>query len=113
MVEEAFKESEKNIREFMKQEEKRLASEILQTRELLEKEYVLIEGMKEDINTPSWRKVAGEILSTDLEKRIGDLVKKANQTDLPRWESKDLSGQRLKTLETELKNLVRFRSEPN
>jgi predicted translin family RNA/ssDNA-binding protein len=64
LVDEAFKESERSIRELMKMEEERLASDMLKMRETLEKEYVRVEAMREDINKPQWRKVTGEILAT-------------------------------------------------
>lgn len=65
--------------------------------------------MKEEINLPQWRKVTGEILATQLEKNIGDLIKKSSSTQIGRWEMKNLSGQRLKTLEVELRDLVRLK----
>ena len=70
LVDEAFKESERSIREFMKMEEERLASDMLKMRETLEKEYVRVEAMREEINKPQWRKVTGEILATELEKNL-------------------------------------------
>lgn len=66
MVDEAFKTTEKNIKNYMKLEEEKLASEVLKIRKNLEEEYIHIETLKEDINKPQWRKVAGELLSTDL-----------------------------------------------
>ncbi len=54
--------------------------------------------MKEEINQPQWRKVTGEILATELEKNIGETIKKSSNTQIGRWEMKNLSGQRLKTL---------------
>jgi hypothetical protein len=98
LVDDAFKESERSIREYMKIEEQRLASDLLKMRETLEKEYVKIESMKEEISKPQWRKVTGEILATELEKNLEDLVKKSGGMEIGRWEMKNLSGQRMKTL---------------
>jgi CRP-like cAMP-binding protein len=64
LVDDAFKESERSILEFMKMEEDRLASDLLKMRETLEKEYVRVEAMREEISSPQWRKVTGEILAT-------------------------------------------------
>lgn len=33
--------------------------------------------MKEELNKPTWRKVAGEILSTDFEKKVEEMLKKS------------------------------------
>lgn len=44
-----------------------------------------VETMKEEIAQPQWRKVAGEILATELEKNLEDLVKKSNNTEIGRW----------------------------
>lgn len=59
LVDEAFKESERSIREYMKIEEQKLAGEVIKIREILEKEYVRVETMKEEIAQPQWRKVTG------------------------------------------------------
>lgn len=98
LVDDAFKESERSIRDYMKIEEEKLAGEVFKVKENLEKEYLRIEGMKEEINGPQWRKVAGEVLATELEKTMEDTVKKASFVTIGRWEMKNLSGQRLKTL---------------
>lgn len=65
--------------------------------------------MKEEITQPQWRKVTGEILATELEKNLEELIKKSSSTQIGRWEMKNLSGQRLKTLEVELRDLVRLK----
>lgn len=69
----------------MKIEEQKLAGDVIKMRELLEKEYIRVETMKEEINKPQWRKIAGEILSTELEKNIEEIIKKGNQTEIKRW----------------------------
>lgn len=62
-----------------------MAGDVIKMRELLEKEYIRVETMKEEINKPQWRKIAGEILSTELEKNIEEIIKKGNQTEIKRW----------------------------
>lgn len=64
MFEAAFKESDKYIQEYMKQKEAQLAGELLKNKIVLEKELTKIESMKDELNKPQWRKIAGEILST-------------------------------------------------
>lgn len=67
MVEASFKETERCIREYMKQKEDLLTVELKKSKMMLEKEAVKIQAMKEELQRPNWRKVAGEILSTELE----------------------------------------------
>ena len=67
MVEASFKETERCIREYMKQKEELLTVELKKSKSLLEKEAVKIQAMKEELQRPTWRKVAGEILSSGLE----------------------------------------------
>lgn len=64
VVDEAFKESEKYIKEYMIRKEQQLTADLAQMRGLLEKEVARVDEMKEELNKPQWRKVAGEILST-------------------------------------------------
>lgn len=55
---------------YIREQEKALASEIVNMRDNLIKEYQKIELMKEEIGKPNWRKVAGELLSSDLEEKV-------------------------------------------
>jgi hypothetical protein len=48
-------------------------------------------------------------LATELEKNLEELLKKSSQTEIKRWEMKNLSGQRMKTLEMEIRDLVRLK----
>lgn len=82
----------------MKIEEQKLAGEVIKIREVLEKEYVRVETMKEEIAQPQWRKVTGEILATEMEKNLEELIKRSGGVQIGRWEMKNLSGQRLKKL---------------
>lgn len=47
MMEDIFKESDRFMAEYMKIQEKRLAGELLQMREILEKQYIKIENMRD------------------------------------------------------------------
>jgi hypothetical protein len=64
VVDDAFKESEKYIKEYMIRKEQQLTADLAQMRTLLEKEVARVDEMKEELGKPQWRKVAGEILST-------------------------------------------------
>lgn len=67
IIDETFKEGEKYIREYMKAQEEKLAGDLVKVREQLQKEYAKIEGMKEEIAKPNWRKTAGNIIASGLE----------------------------------------------
>lgn len=47
-----------------------LAGDLMKIRELLHNEQEKIDTMKDGLTKPQWKKVAGEILSTDLDNRI-------------------------------------------
>ena len=66
VFEAAFKESDKYIHEYMKAKEAQLAGELVKMKGSLEKELLKIDSMKDELAKPQWRKVAGEILSTEL-----------------------------------------------
>jgi molecular chaperone GrpE (heat shock protein) len=98
IIDESFKESEKYIREYMKTQEEKLAGDLIKMKDSLQKEFTKIEAMKEEIGKPNWRKVAGEIIASELERRVDELVKVSGQLTVGRWELGDLVGYRLKDL---------------
>jgi cell shape-determining protein MreC len=110
VVDDAFKESEKYIREYMVRKEQQLTNELAQMRTLLEKEAARVEEMKEELSKPQWRKVAGEILSTDFEKRVEEIVKKSEGLEAGQWELGDIAGYRIKNIENELKEIIRLKT---
>jgi hypothetical protein len=69
----------------MKAEEEKQAGDLIKIKEILEKEYVKVETMKEEINQPQWRKVTGEILSSELEKNLEELIKKSSASQIGKW----------------------------
>ena len=88
-----------------------MAGDLVKIRETLQKEYVKIEGMKEEIAKPTWRKTAGDIIASELESKVEDLVKKSAQLNVGKWELGDLVGYRLKDLERDLRDAVRLKRE--
>lgn len=80
-------------------------------KESLQKEFNKIEGMKEEIGKPNWRKVAGEIIASELERKVDEMVKQSSQLSVGRWELGDLVGYRLKDLERDLREVVRLKRE--
>ena len=48
--------------------------------------------MREDINKPQWRKVAGELLSSDLETKVEEMLVKSRSIDVKQWEVGDLGS---------------------
>ena len=111
IIDETFKEGEKYIREYMKAQEERLAGDLVKVRETLQKEYAKIETMKEEIAKTTWRKTAGDIIASELETKVEDLVKKSSQLNVGKWELGDLVGYRLKDLERDLRDAVRLKRE--
>jgi hypothetical protein len=109
IIDETFKESEKYIREYMKVQEDKLAGDLIKMREILIKEGNQIESMREEINKPNWRKIAGEIIASELEQRIDMIVKQSTVLEVGRWELGDLVGYRLKDLERDLRDVVRLK----
>lgn len=94
----------------MKIQEQTLAKELIAMREILEKEFVHIETMKEEINKPQWRKVAGELLSSELEHKVEALIKQSNAIDIAHCDIGDLGAGRIKSLEGELREIVKLKS---
>lgn len=92
----------------MKQQEALLAKDLLITRENLEREFIKIETMKEEINKPQWRKVAGELLATDLEQKVESMIKTSSAIDVGHWEIGDLGAGKIKSLENELREIVKL-----
>ena len=67
--------------------------------------------MREEINKPNWRKVAGEIIASELEQRIDTIVRQSSTLEVGRWELGDLVGYRLKDLERDLRDVVRLKRD--
>lgn len=59
----------------MKQKEDLLTVELRKSKVLLEREALKIQAMKEELQRPTWRKVAGEILSTGMETTLEAIIK--------------------------------------
>ena len=66
MVDAVFRESDRFIREYMRQQESKMAGDITKMRDTLLKEQAKIEVMKGELKKQDWRKTAGEILTTEL-----------------------------------------------
>ena len=59
MVEAIFKESDKFIRDYMRQQEMKMAGDIARMRDSLLKEHAKVEVMKQELKASNWRKTAG------------------------------------------------------
>lgn len=66
MVDAVFRESDRFIRDYMRQQESKMAGDIIKMRDTLLKEQAKIEVMKGELKKQDWRKTAGEILTTEL-----------------------------------------------
>jgi hypothetical protein len=109
LVEQVFRESDRFIRDYMRQQEGRLAGEMAKVRDTLLKEQAKVEVMKEELKKPAWRKTAGEILTTELEKRVEELVRSSAQMEVGHWQLGDLGGGHIQKIEAELRELVRLK----
>lgn len=98
MVEKVIQESENNMKVYIKQQEKLLASDLVAMRQNLIKQYQKIEVMKDDINKPHWRKVAGELLSSELEEKVEQMLMKSKSMNVKPWQLKDLGEEKLPIL---------------
>ncbi len=111
IFDDAFKESERYIREYMKNQEEMLTGDLYRMRDVLIAESNKLETMKAEIEKPQWRKMTGEIISNEHERRIDELVKQSAQLNVGRWELGDLVGYRLKDLEKDLRSIVRLKRD--
>ena len=66
--------------------------------------------MKDEINKPSWRKVAGELLSTELEEKVEHLLNKSRNIDIKHWEIGDLGIAKVSSLENHLRDMIKLTS---
>jgi hypothetical protein len=66
-----------------------LSTELIQTKAALTEEYYKIEEMKDDINKDSWRKVAGELLSNEMEERVESILERSRAIQLKHIENGD------------------------
>lgn len=67
--------------------------------------------MKAEVEKPQWRKITGEIIASELERRVDEMVKHSGQLNVGRWELGDLVGYRLKDLEKDLRSIVRLKRD--
>lgn len=64
----------------------------------LEKELTRIDSMKLELAKPQWRKVAGEILSTELEHHVQNIIQQSSALEVGKWELGDITGYRIKNI---------------
>ena len=107
-VEETFRESENYVREYMRAQEMKFAEEILRARESLQREISSIEAMREDINKPYWRNMAGVFITSEFEARIESVIKQCQTIQTKNIEF-ETAGFKLKDMENYLIESVRNR----
>jgi hypothetical protein len=59
--------------------------------------------MKEDLNKPHWKKVIGELLSSELEEKVEKMLEQSSKININHWEFNDLGLSKMPTLEQHLK----------
>ena len=92
----------------MKAQEMRFAEEIIRAKQSLEIEMQSIDSMKEDINKPYWRNMAGVFITSEFEAKIEMAIKKCQTIEVKRF---DMEGYRLKDLEKYLVQACRAKLE--
>lgn len=84
---------------------------MIKCKEILQKEYMKVENMKEEIKGDNWRKTAGEIIATEMESKVKLVVKESSQINVGKWDLGDIIGYRLKDLEKDLREIVKLRRQ--
>lgn len=92
----------------MKAQEMRFAEEIIRAKQSLEIEMQSIEAMKEDINKPYWKNMAGVFITSEFEAKIEVAIKRCENIEVKRF---DMEGYRLKDLEKYLVEACRAKLE--
>lgn len=75
VIEETFRNSEGYIQEYMKSQEMKFAEEIIRAKEALMAEISHIDAMREDINKPYWRNMAGVFITSEFENKIYEVIR--------------------------------------
>lgn len=64
--------------------------------------------MKQEINKPTWKKVVGQLLSSEMEQRLEALINKSQQINLGDWEIEKLNSQKIQSLQYIVKDIVKL-----
>lgn len=110
VIEESFRNSEGYIQEYMRVQELKFAEEIIRAKEALQIEMSNIDAMREDINKPYWRNMAGVFITSEFETKIYDAIKMCENIHTKKFEM-DASGYRLRDMERYLVEQARTRLE--
>ena len=69
-----------------------MAGDITRMRDTLLKEQAKIQVMKGELKRQNWRKTAGEILTTQLEKKVEEMIRSSNQMEVAHWQGENIGG---------------------
>lgn len=97
VIEETFRNSEGYVNEYMRSQEMIFAEEIIRAKSSLEAEMSHIDAMREDINKPYWRNMAGVFITAEFENKIYDVIKMCESVQARKLEM-DSTGYRLRDL---------------
>jgi len=81
----------------MKAQEMKFAEEIIRAKSALESEMSHIDAMREDINKPYWRNMAGVFITAEFENKIYDVIRMCENVQVRKIEM-DSTGYRLRDL---------------
>jgi len=110
VVEETFRNSEGYIQEYMRAQEIKFAEEIIRAKDALQQEMNHIDAMREDINKPYWRNMAGVFITSEFENKIYEVIRICESVQARKFEM-DNTGYRLRDLERYLVDAARSRLE--
>lgn len=92
----------------MRQQEEKFAVDIIRAKEALMAEMSNIDAMRDDINKPYWRNMAGVFITAEFELKIMEVVRQCEAVQARKFEM-DANGYRLRDLERYLVEAVRSR----
>lgn len=75
----------------------KFAEEIIRAKSALESEMSHIDAMREDINKPYWRNMAGVFITAEFENKIYDVIRMCENVQVRKIEM-DSTGYRLRDL---------------
>jgi hypothetical protein len=112
MVDLAFREQERIIRAYVSQQERSFCAHLLQTRTALQAEYNRIGELSKHLRGPEWRQAAGEIVASNLERRVGEWVREAGRAQGGQWEPKSFVREHLQIIQLQLDEIFKLSTFP-
>ena len=65
--------------------------------------------MKVQIHKPTWRKPTGEVVGSQLEQKVNDIINKSHELYIGKWDSGEIMGYRVKDFEKNLTDILKLK----